>query len=168
MRGEKLTLQATVDGAEALHQLRQNTSTNWYLPYCRGKDFVSSIDGNEFELWRGRYWMRNDFAPHFFGRVIPQAGACRIEGHFDTGSWVRGFMKVCIPIATVVCLIVLVATARRGKAEWPLYLLPFAAPVWGIAMPRMGYFFGLDDEDEILRFLEKMTGAVAGPREKQR
>src|SRR3954471_20664521 len=99
MRGDRVTLQTTVDGAEALHQLRENTTAPVGGWIYGSKEFFCSFDGNEFELWRRRSWGRNDLAPHFFGRLIPQAGACRIEGHFDTGSWARIFLNVWVAVA---------------------------------------------------------------------
>jgi hypothetical protein len=159
MRGERLVLQSRLNVEEALDRLRQRTVPWGMFASWGGKDFISRIDGNEFEVWVRRFWGRNDLAPHFIGRIIPGAAGARIDGRFDTGSWVRRFMRILLILGGVFFLGNLVAARGKMELDSPGLLFPIAMVLYDLVVPRLGYLMNRGDEQKLLAFLAENLAA---------
>lgn len=129
---------------------------------------MGEFTGNEFRLQKRRYW-RNDFAPHFYGRFLPEPGGTRIEGHFRLAEWVRIFMTfwilgVILFVASIsIPALIGVATGSRHFSDdpdiWPALVGPPGMLVFGVLLPKFGRLMGRPEESFILEFLEHTLAA---------
>ena len=88
---ENIVLHSAIPPDECLRRIEASTDpgnrTLFSLSGYKGsKPLLVKFDGNQFKLWKRRYY-RNDFAPYFFGtfRPIIRALASR-----DISAWTAG------------------------------------------------------------------------------
>src|SRR3989442_15152549 len=92
------TLRTDFDTAECRRRLIESIDperrTIFSLSGYRGsKPVIGLIGSYEFCLHKRRYW-HNDFAPQFYGNLLPQARGTLIEGYFDIPRWTKIFMRI--------------------------------------------------------------------------
>ena len=92
------TLRTDFDTAECRRRLIESIDperrTIFSLSGYRGsKPVIGLIGRYEFCLHKRRYW-HNDFAPQFYGNLLPQARGTLIEGYFDIPRWTKIFMRI--------------------------------------------------------------------------
>lgn len=134
--------------------------------YSGDKPVLGEFSGNEFRLQKRRYW-RNDFAPQFYGRFLPEAGSTRIEGYFDLSPWVKRFMRFWLggvvvigaPIAVLTLLDVVTGSHYTTGDTWVGVIVPPALIIFGLILPRFGRLLGRPEERFILGFLELTLAA---------
>ena len=129
---EKLVLHTDLAPDECIRRIEASTDpgnrTIFSLSGYKGsKPLLVKFNGNQFVLWKRRYY-RNDFAPYFFGTLSPDDKGSRLEGHFDMNRWVKIFMRIWIAFAVVFIVPIFFATltqsdsrqrlGRRHRPDW--------------------------------------------------
>jgi hypothetical protein len=128
--------------------------------YKGSKPLLVKFEGNQFALWKRRYY-RNDFAPYFFGTLSPDNQGTRLEGHFDMNRWTKIFMRIWIAFALLFSVPVLFAMLSRpiqGNA-WVGILFPIGFILFGIFLPKFGRWLGRSEEKFMVEFLEATLAA---------
>jgi hypothetical protein len=134
--------------------------------YKGAKPLLVKFSGNQFVLWKRRYY-RNDFAPYFFGTLSPDSKGTRLEGYFDMNRWAKIFMRIWIAFAILFSLPVIFAILSRpiqGNA-WLGILIPIGFVLFGIFLPKFGRWMGRGEERFMRDFLQ--TTLAAQPAESQ-
>jgi hypothetical protein len=136
--------------------------------YKGDQPVLGVVAGNTFRLQKRRYW-HNDFAPHFYGQMMPEREGTRIEGHFDLSEWVKGFMWVWLGLAAMIGIPIFIFTLAKflkgtQTDSDPLGLIiPPALIAWGFVLPRIGRLLGTDDEAFIVQYLQHVLYARIDP-----
>jgi hypothetical protein len=139
--------------------------------YKGSKPVIGWINGYEFRLHKRRYW-HNDFAPQFYGSLLPQSRGTLIEGYFDVLRWSKIFMRIWLGGAVVLgspifvlSLIDLMRGTIHSEGNSPLGLLvPPCLVLFGIVLPKFGLSLGRHEERFILEFLENtLVAGIANP-----
>lgn len=161
------TLTPPAVAAALLNSIDQERRTLFSLSGFAGdRPVLGEVSGNTFRLQKRRYW-KNDFAPHFYGRLLPGPGGTRIEGYFDMSPWVRRFMRFWLagvvviggPIA-ILALMDMVTGSHRLTGDTRVGLIvPPSMIIFGILLPRCGRLLGRGEESVILGFLEHTLAA---------
>ena len=168
---EKLVLHADIAPDECIRRIKASTDpgnrTIFSLSGYKGsKPLLVKFKGNKFVLWKRRYY-RNDFAPYFFGTLLPDNKGSCLEGHFDMNRWVKMFMRIWIAFAVVFTIPIFFATltqSTRGNA-WVGFIVPIGLVIFGILLPKFGRWLGRGEEKFMTEFLE--TTLAAQPVESQ-
>ena len=139
--------------------------------YKGSKPVIGRIEGNRFYLHKRRYW-HNDFAPQFYGNLLPQARGTLIEGYFDVRRWTKIFMRIWLggvlllgsPIFARSLLDVLKGRSyMEGDLQVGL-LVPPCMVLFGILFPKLGLWFGRGEERFILEFLQsRLVAGITNP-----
>jgi hypothetical protein len=156
--------------ADALRRsMDEERRTLFSLSGYKGDQAVLGVVmGNTFRLQKRRYW-HNDFAPHFYGQILPEPGGTRIEGHFDLGEWVKVFMRVWLAGAVLLgspIFIMMLFKALNGTLtgdDRVGLIVPPALIIWGFVLPKLGRLLGRSDETFILEHLENVLYAHVDP-----
>jgi len=136
--------------------------------YRGSKPVIGWIDGYQLDLHKRRYW-HNDFAPQFYGNLLPQDRGTLIEGYFDVPPWTKMFMRFWLggvlllggPIFLLSLLDLLQGSNYvEGGASIGL-LVPPGMVLFGIFLPKFGLWFGRHEEEFILEFLQRTLVAVS-------
>jgi len=170
MKRHPFVLQSPLAQDEAIRRLRAAIKESGMGMFRIGDwggsaEFYGKIDRNKIELRKRRSFLwKNDFAPHMFAELTPIAGGTKVEGHFDVSSWVSGFMKVWMVfiavvggIAFVSCLNAILSGHRfgqKGDDAMVGIIVPPAMLLFGLLLPRIGYYFSFWHEKELLEFLK--------------
>jgi hypothetical protein len=182
MKRHPFVLQSPLVQEEAIRRLRaaiKESGMGMFRigDWDRSVEFYGEIDGNRIELRKRRsFFSKNDFAPHLFAELIPIAsGGTKVEGHFDISSWVSGFMALWMIFAAVVGGIVFVSSliailsghrfGQKGNDAMVGIIVPPALVLLGFLLPRIGYYFHFEQENELLEFLKStfMASEVSLP-----
>ena len=170
------TLRTDFDTAECRRRLIESIDperrTIFSLSGYRGsKPVIGLIGSYEFCLHKRRYW-HNDFAPQFYGNLLPQARGTLIEGYFDIPRWTKIFMRIWlggallggIPIF-VLSLFELLQRRRYMEGDLRIGLLvPPLGVLFGILLPKLGLRLGRHEEQFILEFLQStLVARMANP-----
>jgi hypothetical protein len=139
--------------------------------YRGSKPLIGWIEGNQFCLHKRRYW-RNDFAPQFYGDLLPQARGTLIEGYFDVPRWTKVFMRIWLGGVLLLggpffVRSLLDLLRGRGYVEGDLragLLAPSCMVLFGILLPKLGLWLGRHEEQFILEFLQStLVAGIANP-----
>jgi hypothetical protein len=139
--------------------------------YRGSKPVIGWIEGYQFYLHKRRYW-HNDFAPQFYGNLLPQDRGTLIEGYFDVQRWVRSFRRIWLGGVIVLgipgfVIGLLNLLQRRGHVEGDALielLVPTGMALFGILLPRFGLWLGRHEEQFILEFLQStLVAGIANP-----
>ena len=170
------TLRTDFDPEECGRRLLESTDperrTLFSLSGYKGsKPVIGRIEGQQFRLHKRRYW-HNDFAPQFYGNLLPQSRGTLIEGYFDMRRWTKIFTRIWlagvlvpgIPMF-VLSLLDLLRGSTHIKGDLRVGLLvPPCLALWGILFPRLGLWLGRHEERFILEFLQKtLVAGIASP-----
>jgi hypothetical protein len=129
--------------------------------YKGSRPVLGEIGVDNFRVQKRRYW-RNDFAPHFYGRLYQETGGTRIEGYFDSARWVKLFMRFWIgavvlfgsPIFIRSLLDVTTVSRNVIGDAWVGVIVPPAMVAFGFLLPKFGRLLGRGEERLLLAFLE--------------
>ena len=129
---------------------------------------LGMVAGDALRLQRRRYW-RNDFAPQFYGQIVPEPGGTRIEGHFDLSEWVRGFMRVWLAAVAVIGIpmfiftLVKVLHGDRTENDTVALVVPPALIIFGSLLPKFGRLIAIGEESFLLQHLQNVLSARIDP-----
>jgi hypothetical protein len=132
--------------------------------YKGDKPVLGVVARSSFRLQKRRYW-RNDFAPHFYGQMMPEPGGTRIEGHFDLSEWVKVFMWVwlggvaVLGIPMFIVTLIKVLNGTQTESDLVGLIAPPAMIVFGFVLPRIGQLLGKGEEAFILQHLQNVLYA---------
>jgi len=134
--------------------------------YKGDRTVLGSVSENTFRLQRRRYW-RNDFGPHFYGRFHSEPGGTKIEGYFDSSSWVKTFMRFWLggvvlfggPIFVLSIVDLTTGTHFVSGDRWVGVTVFPAMLVFGILLPKLGRFLAKADEGLILEHVQDALAA---------
>jgi hypothetical protein len=162
---EKLVLHSDLAPDECSRRIEASTDpgnrTIFSLSGYKGsKPLLVKFNGNQFVLWKRRYY-RNDFAPYFFGTLSPDNKGTRLEGQFDMNRWVKILMRIWIAFAVVFTLPIFFATlaqSARGNA-WAGVIVPIGLVIFGIFLPKFGRWIGRSEEKLMREFLQNTLAA---------
>jgi hypothetical protein len=168
---EKLVLQTALPPDECIRRIEASTDpgnrTIFSLSGYKGsKPLLVKFDGNQFKLWKRRYY-RNDFAPYFFGTLSPDNRGTHLEGYFDMDRWVKIFMRIWIAFAVLFTVPIFFATLNRPSRVngWIGIVIPLGFVIFGTLLPKFGRWMGRGEEKFMREFLQ--TTLVAQPVESQ-
>ncbi len=168
---EKLVLHTDLAPDECIRRIEASTDpgkrTIFSLSGYKGsKPLLLKVQGNQFVLWKRRYY-RNDFAPYFFGTLSPDNKGSRLEGYFGMNRWVNVFLRIWLAFAILSGLpLVFVTLNRTGQGSpWVGFIVPIGLVIFGIFLPRFGRWIGRGEEKFMTEFLE--TTLAAQPVESQ-
>jgi hypothetical protein len=130
-------------------------------------EFYGKIEDNRIEVRKRRLWFwRNDFAPHLFATLVPSSAGTRIDGYFGIGSRVSGFMTLWLAllgiggaVSFVTCLNQIShghRFARNGDAMVGV-IVPPALFIFGLLLPRLGYYVSFWHQGELLDFAKRTS-----------
>ena len=162
---ENIVLRSAIPPDECIRRIEASTdpgsrSVFSLSGYKGSKPLLVKFDGNQFKLWKRRYY-RNDFAPYFFGTFSPDNKGTRLEGQFDMNRWVKIFMRIWIAFAVVFTIPIFFATltqSTRGNA-WVGVIVPIGLVIFGIFLPKFGRWMGRGEEKFMREFLQTTLGA---------
>jgi hypothetical protein len=167
MRGQRIVLWSPLDVTEARRRVEHNSIVcgrfmQSYALRDWGRTGVASMmgeSGGEIELWIRRFWWKNDYSPHFIGRLIPETRGCRIEGKLDTGTYAQWGAWVGVIASSVFAVLFVVQLVQSGRVD-PTFLWAMAAVVVAsLVAPRFLYLVSEGDESTLIRFLEDVCHA---------
>lgn len=164
-------LQSTLSVEQFIVRLRETTDEQHrtlfsFSGYRGSKPILSRIDGHDFQLQKRRYY-RNDFAPNFYGVIVPWGSGARIEGRFGPPRWAQIFLRIWVAFVIAVSVPVCVssmldAQRHRGNAYIGL-LISLVMILAGSLAPRFGDWLGRNEKKFILQFLENTLAARPEP-----
>jgi hypothetical protein len=168
---EKLVMHTDLGPDECIRRIEASTDpgkrTIFSLSGYKGsKQVLVKFNGNQFVLWKRRYY-RNDFAPYFFGTLSSDNLGTQLEGYFDMNRWVKIFMRIWFGFVILTGLPVLIASLNgtvKGSASVGI-AVPLGLVVFGILMPKFGRWLGRGEEKFMSEFLQ--TTLSAQPVESQ-
>jgi hypothetical protein len=170
-RPEQIVLRSNLSSEECIQRLQNSTDpgsrTLFSLSGYKGsKDLLIKFNGNQFKLWKRRYY-RNDFSPYFYGTISPDNQGTRIEGHFGMDRLVKIFMGIWLGFVTLSVLPVAFVSFSHPNRDnsWIGVAIPFGLLAFGILMPQFGRWLGRNEEKYIREFLK--TTLLAHPDENQ-
>lgn len=162
---EEIALQSNLAVEECVRRIEQSADigqrTIFSLSGYKGsKPLLVKFNGNQFRLWKRRYY-RNDFAPYFFGTFSPDSQGARLVGHFAMDHWVKIFIRIWLAFAIVLSLPVLIATLSRTNqgSAWVGVLVPLGLVLFGIFLPKFGRWMGKGEEKFIREYLQNTLSA---------
>ncbi len=134
--------------------------------YAGDRPVIGQIDGTSVVLFKRRYW-RNDFAPNFYGILIPNGSGTLIEGHWGSSPWVKMFMRIWlifvaaigVPIFFLSAKDLLTGSHTVSGDLWVGIFVPPALLLYGWLLPKLGLLFSYGDKDVILSVLEDALAA---------
>ena len=135
--------------------------------YRGSKPLIGRVEGQQFYLFRRRYW-NSQLAPTFFGRFVPQDQGSKIEGYFDVRPRVKTLVQTVTVLGVIVTalpfLLSLTDVFQRshymhGSLAFGLLALP-AFVLYGLFMPKLGLWLSKNDEKFILEFLRQNLRAA--------
>lgn len=135
--------------------------------YEGSRAIIGRFEGDSFCLHKRRYY-RNDFAPRFYGELLPQSRGTRIEGYFDARQDAKLFMRIWLAIAILIGTPIFVeslwdAFLKTGSIEgslWVGLLVPPALVFFGIVLPKFGLWLGRGEEKFIRAQLQSALVAT--------
>ena len=139
--------------------------------YKGSKPVIGWIDGYQFYLHKRRYW-RNDFAPLFYGNLLPQDRGTIIEGYFEVQRWAKWFMRFWLGGVVLLgspMFVLSLLDLLRGRSYWEGdarigLLVPPGMALFGILLPKFGLWWGRHEEEFILEFLQStLVARMANP-----
>ena len=131
---------------------------------------LGKIESDSFWLRKRRsFFSRNDFAPHFYARLTPEAGGTRIEGYFGLRKSMTLFTRVWVIIAvltgTPIFILSLLDYLHLGHYvqgdNLVGIIVPPASIAWGFILPAIGRLIGRGDERFIREFIQNTLVARA-------
>jgi len=165
--GKRITIALRTDLGveECLRRLREASDIGeWtifsFSGYKGSKPVLSKFNGNEFKLWKRRYY-RNSFAPFFFGNLSREERGTRVEGRFGMDPYVKGFMIVWLSLAVVFSSPIFFSTLAHPihGDDWTGILIPAGLVCFGILLPKFGQLIGKREERYLREFLETTLAA---------
>ena len=170
-KAKQIVLHSSLAAEECLKRLEDSTDPGKrtlfsFSGYKGSKPLLITFDGNQFKLWKRRYY-RNDFSPYFYGAVSPDNQGTRIEGHFGMDRWVKIFMGIWLGFVALSVLPVMFAELSRPNRDnaWAGVAIPLGLLAFGMLMPQFGRWLGRNEEKYIREFLQ--TTLSAQPDENQ-
>jgi hypothetical protein len=155
---------------ECLRRLREGTDIGVrtifpFSGYKGKKPVLSKFDGDQFTLWKRKYY-RNDFVPYFYGALTPEAAGTRIEGRFDMNKFTKIFMRVWLAFVALTGLPVVYSALSNGRNADALFGAEVAGGMlaFGFLMPKFGQLIGKGQERYLREFLETTLAARADGR----
>ena len=121
---------------------------------------LGEVRGSKFRLHILRKDFRNSFAPHFHGELRAAPSGTTIEGKFTMHFFVRMFLTIwfagVIGIGGKMALVSAesIATGRPVEHVYIGLFFPTALLFAGILIVYSGKTLGVDDEAQILKFLQ--------------
>jgi hypothetical protein len=130
--------------------------------YKGKRAILGRIEGNDFRLYRRRYW-HNSFGPVLFGRMTSDGPGTSIEGYWEMWRSVRVFMRIWLAFATLIgtplffsvlkCAISDRCTDRENL--WVGLVVPPALVLWGLLLPRIGQALSFHERKHVIELLER-------------
>jgi len=167
-------LQSVFGADQCVARLREATDEQHrtlfsFSGYRGSKPVLSRVDGYNFQLQKRRYY-RNDFAPNFYGVVVPWGSGARIEGRFGPPRWSQFFLRIWLGFAVLISIPVGIS-ALHNAADHGLHhadayvglLISLVLILAGLLAPRFGDWLGRNEKAFLLQFLETSLGARPEP-----
>ena len=168
-------LQSALDADQCITRLRETTDEQHrtlfsFSGYRGSKPILSRINGYNFQLQKRRYY-RNDFAPNFYGLLVPWGSGARIEGHFGPPRWTQIFLRIWLGFVILVSVPVCISSLRDAAAGHRFHhgdayiglLVTLILILSGFLAPRFGDWLGRNEKTFILQFLETTLAARREP-----
>lgn len=135
--------------------------------YKGSKPIIGGFEGDSFCLHKRRYY-RNDFAPRFYGELLPQSRGTRIKGYFDARRDAKLFIRMWVALVILMGTPLFLESVRAAFLKtrtiegnlWMGLLVPLALVLFGIVLPRFGLWLGRGDETSIVALLETTLAAT--------
>jgi hypothetical protein len=150
---------------ECMRRLREATDPGVrtvfsFSGYKGKKPVLLKSNGNEFRLWKRRYY-RNSFAPIFFGKLLEEQRGTRIEGRFGMDPFVLPFMVFWLAVVGFGALQELIHahSARSYGNVWNGELLLAGMFLFGLLLPKFGQWIGRSEERDLRELLETTLAA---------
>ena len=129
--------------------------------YKGSRPVIGWIDGYQFYLHKRKNW-HNDFAPLFYGNLLPKDRGTIIEGYFDVQRWVKLFIRfwfggVVLLGSPIFVLSLLELLQGRKHVEGDPLIGLFVPPcmvLFGVLLPKFGLWLARHEEQFILQFLQ--------------
>jgi hypothetical protein len=134
--------------------------------FAGGRPILGEVGFDSFRL-RKRISYRNDFARQFYGRLEPETGGTRIEGHFGIRLFPKIFMTIWFSGVISIGAIIFVETVRdllRGgrpfdNHPWIGLLAPPGMLLFGIGLLWFCLWLSRSGEEFILQHLKTTLSA---------
>ena len=140
--------------------------------YKGSRPVLGEIGVDNFRVQKRRYW-RNDFAPHFYGRLYQETGGTRIEGYFDSPRWAKYFVRIWLALAVLGGAPIFVGTLRdrvlgshyMSGDDWVGLTVPLVLMLFGTVLPKLGRLLGKRDERFMLKHIQNtLTAQIEEPK----
>lgn len=168
-KARTIILQSTLGADQCRERLRANTDeqrrTLFSLSGYKGKNPVlCRMEGEKFQLQKRRFY-RNDFAPNFYGTILPWGNSARIEGYFGPPRWAVIFLRIWLGAAVLFTVPVAWVSVQRllsGRSQGGDYIglvFPLFFIAFGLFMPRFGDWLGRNEKTFLVQFMETTLAA---------
>jgi hypothetical protein len=123
------------------------------------KPVIGRIEDRKFRLRKRQYWHHNQFAPRFYGNLLPKQRGTTIEGYFDVSRWSKLFTRIWTAAAILVGAPIFAFSlwdVLRGTYYDAVGLfVPPSLVLFGVLLPKVGLWLSRDEEQFILEFLQR-------------
>ena len=150
---------------ECLRHLREGTDPGLrtvfsFSGYKGKKPVLSRFDGDQFTLWKRKYY-RNDFAPYFYGALTSETAGTRIEGRFDMNKFTKIFMRLWLALTALMGLPAVYSALSSGRNADALFCAEIFGGMlaFGFLLPKFGQLIGKGQERYLREFLETTLAA---------
>jgi hypothetical protein len=167
-----IALRTDLSVEECLRRLREASDLGErtmfsFSGYKGSKRVLSKFKGNEFKLWKRRYY-RNSFAPFFFGTLSPEERGTHLEGRFGMDPLAKIFVFAWVSLLVLGSL----REWREALAgQWHDALVIIGMMLFGVLLPQTGKLIGRGEEKYLRQFVETTlaartddSGLVLSPR----
>jgi hypothetical protein len=154
-KAEEIVLRSSLSAEECLKRLQDSTDpgsrTIFSLSgYSGSKSFLVKFKGNQFRLWKRRFY-RNDFAPNFYGTVSSENQGTCITGQFDMERKLKWIFPACFVLFS---LEVIATNLPVSENAWTDIIVLLTVVTLGVVVPKFGRLANRGDEKVIEEFLE--------------
>ncbi len=122
--------------------------------FAGSKPILGKVRDSGFRLRKRRYY-KNDLAPFFYGRFVPEGSSTRIEGEFKMHPVARVF--VIVWFSFLACLFVIASipfVKGRQDADVGTLLASIGLAAFGIVLIKFGRWLARGEGRAIVAFLE--------------
>jgi hypothetical protein len=163
MAQKKIILRMNFGVEECLRRLCGATDPPRWTPfslsgYAGSKPLLAKIDGQKVKIWK-RIYYRNNFRTYFFGRIIPEGKAARMEGHFAMQSFVKFFVWLFVGLIAVATISRLIASRHdigASPQNWLIFVVPWSLVPLAFLVAK---WIGGREEQFVLDSLQEALGA---------
>jgi len=164
-RQKPIVWHTTLSTEECLRRMSEDTDIGVrtifsFSGYKGKKKVLSAFEGNQFRLWKRRYY-RNDFAPILFGSLMRIDSGSLIEARFDVRRFTKVFMMIWLAFAALIGLPLISQPLMRGltrDAQFSILVIGIML-AFGYLLPEFGRLIGKGEETYLRKFVESTLAA---------